>query len=82
MKAVRFSLEGAAEQEGREEFGSLSAGMDAGGRTGSQHHLEQTRNEEKMVTPFMCCLCCKKAPDVSVWNCDGEILPFTNISCK
>ncbi|XP_017286366.1 ceramide kinase family protein [Kryptolebias marmoratus] len=90
VKAVRFCLAGATEEGEHEEFGSLSAAadggasgcVDAGGRNGSQPHLEQMRNEEKTVTPFMCCLCCRKAPDVSVWNCDGEILPFTNISCK
>ncbi|XP_066527113.1 ceramide kinase family protein [Hoplias malabaricus] len=31
---------------------------------------------------FMCGLCCSKPPAVSVWNCDGEILPHPEISCR
>ncbi|KAJ8265469.1 hypothetical protein COCON_G00145680 [Conger conger] len=26
--------------------------------------------------------CCSRAPSVSVWNCDGEILPHTEILCR
>ncbi|XP_077074963.1 ceramide kinase [Siphateles boraxobius] len=31
---------------------------------------------------FVCGPCCTKPRSVSVWNCDGEILPHTEISCR
>ncbi|XP_073731415.1 ceramide kinase [Misgurnus anguillicaudatus] len=31
---------------------------------------------------FLCGPCCTKPPSVSVWNCDGEILPHTKILCR
>ncbi|XP_067302196.1 ceramide kinase family protein [Pseudorasbora parva] len=31
---------------------------------------------------FVCGPCCTKPRSVSVWNCDGEILPHTKISCR
>ncbi|RVE70519.1 hypothetical protein OJAV_G00065120 [Oryzias javanicus] len=93
VKAVRFCLAGDTKEE---EIRVLSDEMDieagghvrSGSRNGSQQHLAEkatgmmTTSEEKTVTPFTCCLCCKKPSAVSVWNCDGEILPFTEISCK
>uniref|UniRef100_A0A3P9GZH2 Zgc:158263 n=1 Tax=Oryzias latipes TaxID=8090 RepID=A0A3P9GZH2_ORYLA len=96
VKAVRFSLAGDTKEEGHEEIRELSDEMDieaggqvrSGSRNGSQQHLAEnatgrvTTTEKKTVIPFTCCLCCKKPPAVSVWNCDGEILPFTNISCR
>lgn len=96
MKAVRFCLPSDKEEEGYEEIGGLNGGIDEeeGGyvetesRTGSQQHLAETdpgremTNEEKTVSPILCGLCCSKAPAVSVWNCDGEILPFTEILCR
>ncbi|XP_028264789.1 ceramide kinase [Parambassis ranga] len=96
VKAVRFSLPGGREEEGHEEIGGSSsrideeerARVDAVSRNGSQQHLaerdmrQEVTNEQKTATPFLCGLCCKKAPAVSVWNCDGEILPFTEILCK
>ncbi|XP_041859890.1 ceramide kinase family protein [Melanotaenia boesemani] len=90
VKAVRFCLPGGRD-EGHEESGGLSDEMggeerrcgENGGRNGSQQKSvgRLTTNEEKTVTTFMC-LCCKKAPTASVWNCDGEILPVTDILCK
>lgn len=93
MKAVRFSLP--KEEEGYEEIGGTSGGMDEErgyaetvSRSGSQQHLaergtgREMTNEQKTATPFLCGLCCSKAPAVSVWNCDGEILPFTEILCR
>ncbi|KAM4563967.1 ceramide kinase [Odontesthes bonariensis] len=96
VKAVRFCPAGHREEEGYEESGWPSGGIDGeetgyedtGGRNGSQQHLAERSmervmtKEEKTASPFICGLCCKKAPDVSVWNCDGEILPFTDIVCK
>ncbi|XP_026224600.1 ceramide kinase family protein [Anabas testudineus] len=96
VKAVRFCLPSDKEEEGYEEIGGLNGGIDEeeGGyvetesRTGSQQHLAETdpgremTNEEKTVSPILCGLCCSKAPAVSVWNCDGEILPFTEILCR
>lgn len=94
MKAVRFSL--ASEGEEAEDNGGLNVGMDGedGGyngstsRAGSKQNLAtrpegQTKtSKDKTLNPFMCGLCCRKAPTASVWNCDGEILPFPKIFCK
>uniref|UniRef100_A0A3B1K246 Zgc:158263 n=1 Tax=Astyanax mexicanus TaxID=7994 RepID=A0A3B1K246_ASTMX len=61
-------------------------------RDGSQHDLAGKRQDEpwnkkkgrkrKKKQDFLCGLCCRKPPTVSVWNCDGEILPYTEISCR
>uniref|UniRef100_A0A8C3AV98 Zgc:158263 n=1 Tax=Cyclopterus lumpus TaxID=8103 RepID=A0A8C3AV98_CYCLU len=57
-------------------------------RSGSQQHLaergtgQEMTNDQKTTTPFLCGLCCSKAPAVSVWNCDGEILPSREILCR
>ncbi|XP_072223974.1 ceramide kinase [Leuresthes tenuis] len=96
VKAVRFSLAGHRQEEGHEESGWPSGGNneeetgyeERGCRNGSLQHLAERSveqviaKEEKTASPFICGLCCKKAPDVSVWNCDGEILPVTDIVCK
>ncbi|XP_044067562.1 ceramide kinase family protein isoform X2 [Siniperca chuatsi] len=96
VKAVRFSLPSGKEEEGYEEIGGTSGGIDdeergyveTVSRNGSQQHLaergtgREMTNEQKTATPFLCGLCCSKAPAVSVWNCDGEILPFTEILCR
>ncbi|XP_047223846.1 ceramide kinase family protein isoform X1 [Girardinichthys multiradiatus] len=94
VKAVRFALAGRGEEA--EDNESLSNGMDGedgghvenGSRAGSLQHLaagakgQTMTSEDKTVTPFMCGLCCRKTPAVSVWNCDGEMLPFPEIFCK
>lgn len=96
MKAVRFSLPPGKEEEGNEEIGETSRGFDeeVGGyvetvsRNGSQQHLtergtgREMTNEQKTANSFLCGLCCSKSPAVSVWNCDGEILPVTEILCR
>uniref|UniRef100_A0A3Q3KYM5 Zgc:158263 n=2 Tax=Mastacembelus armatus TaxID=205130 RepID=A0A3Q3KYM5_9TELE len=96
VKAVRFSAPSGKEEEGYEEIGGLSGGIDEEERgydetessSGSQQHLtERVRgremtNEPKTPSPFLCGLCCSKTPAASVWNCDGEILPFTEILCR
>ncbi|XP_056279690.1 ceramide kinase family protein isoform X2 [Pseudoliparis swirei] len=95
VKAVRFSLPPDKEDEGYEEIGSSGGGMDEEGmdyietvsRTGSQKHLAEggtgrEMTNEKITAPFLCGLCCSKAPTVSVWNCDGEILPSKEILCR
>lgn len=93
VKAVRFSLP--KEEEGYEEIGGTSGGTDEErgydetvSRSGSQQHLaergagREMASAQKTQTPFLCGLCCSKAPAVSVWNCDGEILPSTEILCR
>ncbi|CAN9516147.1 unnamed protein product [Ophioblennius macclurei] len=66
---------------------------DAVGRVDSQQHLasdgggaaagrEKADDAQKTAPPFLCGLCCSKAPTESVWNCDGEILPVTEILCR
>lgn len=57
-------------------------------RDGSQQYLAERQKERgmkekgKAKRDFMCGLCCHKSPAVSVWNCDGEVLPYTEISCR
>ncbi|XP_031701475.1 ceramide kinase [Anarrhichthys ocellatus] len=93
VKAVRFSLP--PEKEAYEEIGGSSGGIDEEtgyietvSRNGSQVNLAETgtgremTNEQKTTTPFLCGLCCSKDPAVSVWNCDGEILPTTEMLCR
>ncbi|XP_013766125.1 ceramide kinase isoform X2 [Pundamilia nyererei] len=94
VKAVRFSLPDGREEEVHEGIGELNRAIeereyvDTVSRNGSQQQLAQsvvereTMNEHKTVASILCGLCCKKTPAVSVWNCDGEILPFTEIFCR
>ncbi|XP_063321511.1 ceramide kinase family protein [Pelmatolapia mariae] len=96
VKAVRFSLPDGREEEVHEEIGELNRTIggeereyvDTVSRNGSQQQLAQSvverekMNEHKTVAPILCGLCRKKTPAVSVWNCDGEILPFTEIFCR
>lgn len=96
MKAVRFSLSPDEEEGACEEFGGSGVGLDEEersyietvSRSGSQQHLaecgtgRETANKQKAASPFSCGLCCSKAPAVSVWNCDGEILTATEILCR
>lgn len=56
-------------------------------KSGSQQHLACTAKERgttdrRKKRAFLCGPCCSKPPAVSVWNCDGEILPHTEISCR
>ncbi|CAB1330167.1 unnamed protein product [Coregonus sp. 'balchen'] len=93
VKAVRFSLPpGEKEEERGEERETVNdGGMVEEGETpsqsGSQHHLVERGEERGMANDrrkkkdFLCGLCCSK-PSVSVWNCDGEILPHTEILCR
>ncbi|KAF0036312.1 hypothetical protein F2P81_011624 [Scophthalmus maximus] len=97
VKAVRFSLASGEEEDAYEELaGQGSVGMDEEdrgyvetvSRSSSQQQLaaigtrRQMTKELKTPSPFLCGLCCSKSPPVSVWNCDGEILPFTEIVCR
>lgn len=96
MKAVRFSLPPDKKEEGFEVFGGMSHGLDEEengyvetvSRNGSQQQLNkrdtgrEVTQEKKTVNSFLCGLCCSKPPAVSVWNCDGEILPVTEILCR
>lgn len=93
MKAVRFSLPPNKEEDPYEEIRETNGVVDEEergdietvSRNGSQQHLAEggtgrdMTKEQKAANPFMCGLCCSKAPAVSVWNCDGEILPSTEI---
>ncbi|XP_013991262.2 ceramide kinase [Salmo salar] len=86
VKAVRFSLPTGEEEDKDEERERVNDGgmMEEGkrpSRSGSHKHLVE-RGEERGQKDFLCGLCCSKAPTVSVWNCDGEILPHTEISCR
>ncbi|KAJ8397013.1 hypothetical protein AAFF_G00010670 [Aldrovandia affinis] len=54
----------------------------------SQQHLAERGEKRGMgdhkkdKKNFLCGPCCSRAPLVSVWNCDGEILPYTEILCR
>uniref|UniRef100_A0A673I6F5 Zgc:158263 n=1 Tax=Sinocyclocheilus rhinocerous TaxID=307959 RepID=A0A673I6F5_9TELE len=91
VKAVWFSLPPGEEEEeeeyeeGDREMQKLSSSNAAGH---SQQHLAG-RKERGNVTAsrvkrrgFVCGPCCTKPRSISVWNCDGEILPHTKISCS
>nr|XP_020472641.1 ceramide kinase-like [Monopterus albus] len=96
VKAVRFCLPSGKEGESYEEIGGGNCeisdeergSVETENSASSQQNLAETgtgqemADEQKTVPPFMCCLCCSKTPAVSVWNCDGEILPFTEILCR
>ncbi|XP_074537336.1 ceramide kinase isoform X2 [Halichoeres trimaculatus] len=94
VKAVRFSLppgketDSCDESEGQTDDDEERGYTEAASRNGSQQHLaergagrEQSK-KEKTPNPFLCGVCCSKAPAVSVWNCDGELLPSTEILCR
>lgn len=93
MKAVRFSFPSFTEEGEYEQIAGSSNGVDdddaqgyveTESRTGSQLHLtrRETTSKQKTTNSFLCGLCCSKAPAVSAWNCDGEILPITDIICR
>ncbi|XP_031650511.1 ceramide kinase-like isoform X1 [Oncorhynchus kisutch] len=91
VKAVRFSLPPGEKEDEDEERETVNGGgmAEEGERTsrsGSQHHLVERGEERGMANDRrkkdLCGLCCSKPPSVSVWNCDGEILPHTEILCR
>uniref|UniRef100_A0A4W5QWF4 Zgc:158263 n=1 Tax=Hucho hucho TaxID=62062 RepID=A0A4W5QWF4_9TELE len=92
VKAVRFSLPAGEKEDEDEERETVNGGgmAEEGERTsrsGSQHHLVERGEKRGMANDrrkkdFLCGLCCSKPPSVSVWNCDGEILPHTEILCR
>ncbi|TNM87130.1 hypothetical protein fugu_007360 [Takifugu bimaculatus] len=96
VKAVRFSVPSSKEEEDYEETGEPSSAIseaetgyvESASRSGSQMHLTEKRSGREMTdkqkTPdsFLCGLCCSKSSAVSVWNCDGEILPITEVFCR
>ncbi|XP_029574461.1 ceramide kinase-like [Salmo trutta] len=91
VKAVRFSLPpGEKEDEDEEETvngGGMAEEGERTSRSGSQHHLVERGEKRWMANDrrkkdLLCGLCCSKPPSVSVWNCDGEILPHTEILCR
>lgn len=96
MKAVRFSLPPGKEDDDYEGICGSNVGPDDGqtgnveavSRNGSRQRLSEdsagqgTAEGQKARSSFLCGLCCSKAPEVSVWNCDGEILSVTEIMCR
>lgn len=96
VKAVRFSLPPGKEDDGYEGICGTNVGPDDGqagnveavSRNGSRQHLSEdgagqdAAKGQKARSAFLCGLCCSKAPEVSVWNCDGEILSVTEIMCR
>ncbi|XP_034551972.1 ceramide kinase family protein [Notolabrus celidotus] len=88
VKAVRFSLPPGKEGDSDETEGQNDdeerSYTDTFERNGSQIHLAErgAGQEQKTANPFLCGVCCSKAPDVSVWNCDGELLSLTEILCR
>lgn len=91
MKAVRFSLPpetDSCDETERQADDEERGYADAVSRNGSQQHLaeqgagREVSKTEKTANPFLCGVCCTKAPAVSVWNCDGELLSSTEILCR
>uniref|UniRef100_A0A667ZWI0 Zgc:158263 n=2 Tax=Myripristis murdjan TaxID=586833 RepID=A0A667ZWI0_9TELE len=95
VKAIRFSPSPEEEEEDDEEKLGMSGAVNEkeghhvqDGETrssnGSQQHLAPrgVTKHQKGISSLLCGLCCRKAPAVSVWNCDGEILPFTELLCR
>ncbi|CAB1452614.1 unnamed protein product [Pleuronectes platessa] len=97
VKALRFSLPSSGrEEEAFGGIAEQSVVIDEEdqsyvetvSRCGSQLRLAESSagvemaNGQKKENAFLCGLCCSKSPTVSVWNCDGEILPFTEILCR
>lgn len=96
VKAVRFSLPPGKEEDDYEGICGTNVGPDDGqtgnveavSRNGSRLRLSEdgpgqdTAEGYKARSSFLCGLCCSKAPEVSVWNCDGEILSVTEIMCR
>ncbi|KAL7859347.1 hypothetical protein SRHO_G00144940 [Serrasalmus rhombeus] len=98
VKAVRFCLppDGDYDDEEREQSISEEVLEDPEklcesdiefSKDGSQQYLAERQKEQEMKNErkkreFFCGPCCSKPPAVSVWNCDGEILPYTEISCR
>ncbi|CAL8368510.1 unnamed protein product [Lota lota] len=83
-------IENGATRE-RENQESPQCGMDSEtkSRTGSQQKLTvrgsgayNTRGNWSGEKALFCGPCCSETPSVSVWNCDGEILPFSEIQCR
>ena len=80
-------MENEAERE-RANQESPECGMesDTKSRTGSQQQLTDrargaynARGDWSRQKALFCGPCCSEAPSVSVWNCDGEILTFSEI---
>lgn len=76
------------DEEGGEGKAELEGERDRPMRSVSQQHLAE-RGEggmgdyrQKKKRDLFLGPCCSKAPSVSVWNCDGEILPYTEILCR
>lgn len=49
---------------------------------GKQREQVTEEKEKKKERDYLCGLCSSKRPAASVWNCDGEILPYTQILCR
>lgn len=91
VKAVRFSLPPGEEDDGYQGICGTNGGtqdgqmgnVEAVSRNGSRQHLsEDVADGQKARRSFLCGPCCSKAPEVSVWNCDGEVLTVTEITCR
>ncbi|XP_031421327.1 ceramide kinase family protein, partial [Clupea harengus] len=97
VKAVRFSLPlGEEDEEDERTEQNIEEGVmehpdkpcvQSPSRSISQQHLagparERGTPNNRKKRDFLCGLCCSKPPAVSVWNCDGELLPHTEISCR
>ncbi|XP_056131162.1 ceramide kinase family protein [Lampris incognitus] len=71
-----------------EQLKACEDGGETNSRNGSRQQLAERGQEQGMTddkkrkVAFICGQCCSKAPTTSVWNCDGEILPFTEICCR
>ncbi|TSL61241.1 Ceramide kinase [Bagarius yarrelli] len=74
---------------GPEDTETLCESITESDRLGSQQCLaagmqrnQETNTEGRKKTDYLCGLCSSKRSFTSVWNCDGEILPYNEILCR
>ncbi|XP_074789750.1 LOW QUALITY PROTEIN: ceramide kinase [Denticeps clupeoides] len=87
VKAARFSLLTRRErsEEGEEEDERKAGPVERAALEDGEPEREPERRRRPQAGRkggLWCGLCCRRHPAVSVWNCDGEILPYTQISCR
>ncbi|KAG7283827.1 hypothetical protein CRUP_034014 [Coryphaenoides rupestris] len=77
---------GVARQRENQESPQCAMDSETKSRTGSQQELTErgdgTYRGPRGEKGLFCGPCCSETPSVSVWNCDGEILPFSEIQCR
>ncbi|XP_057685360.1 ceramide kinase family protein [Corythoichthys intestinalis] len=90
VKAIRFSVS-SIEEDGAYKVVREPSPSDEEEKEENEYHVEELsrngslqrlRSKCSPDSRVTCGMCCGRAPTTSVWNCDGEILPFTDIQCR